>query len=202
MNQPWIYMCSPSGSPLLPPSPSHCSGSSQCTSPEHLSHASNLGWWSVSPLIVYLFQCYSLRTSHPRLLPQSPKVCSIHLCPEALALHNQWAGMGKVVTWLPILQELPALSFTFPALLLLFSHSVVPSSLRPHGLQHARLLCPPLSPRVHSHSCPLSQWHCLIISSSGAPFSSCPQSFPASGSFLISWLFASGGQSMEIQLQH
>ena len=45
-----------------------------------LSHASNLGWWSVSPLIVFLFQCCSLRTSHPRLLPQSPKVCSVHLC--------------------------------------------------------------------------------------------------------------------------
>ena len=79
MNQPWIYMGSPSQSPLPPPSPSHPSGSSQCTSPERLSHASNLGWCSVSPLIVYLFQCYSLRTSHPRLLPQSP-VCSLHLC--------------------------------------------------------------------------------------------------------------------------
>ena len=68
--------------PILipPPSPSHPSGSSQCTSPEHLSHASNLGWWSVSPLIVYLFQCCSLWTSHPHLLPQSPKVCSVHLC--------------------------------------------------------------------------------------------------------------------------
>ena len=65
---------------LPPPSPSHPSGSSQCTSPEHLPHASNLGWWSVSPLIVYLFQCYSLRTSHPRLFPQSLKVCSVHLC--------------------------------------------------------------------------------------------------------------------------
>ena len=79
MNQPWIYMCSPSQSPLPPPSPSHPSGSSQCTSPEHLSHVSNLGWSSVSPLIVYLFQCCSLRMSHPRLLPQSPKVCSVHL---------------------------------------------------------------------------------------------------------------------------
>ena len=66
--------------PLPPPSPPNSSGSSQCTSPEHLSHASNLGWWFVSPLIVYLFQCYSLRTSHPRLLPQSPKFCSVHLC--------------------------------------------------------------------------------------------------------------------------
>ena len=51
MNKPWIYMCSPSRSPLPSPSPSHPSGSSQCTRPEHLSHASILGWWSVSPLI-------------------------------------------------------------------------------------------------------------------------------------------------------
>ena len=80
MNQPWIYMCSPSWYPIPPPSPSHPSGSSQCTSPEPLSYASNLGWWSVSPLTVYLFQCCSLRTSHTCLLPQSSKVCSVHLC--------------------------------------------------------------------------------------------------------------------------
>ena len=80
MNQPWIYMYSPSRSSLLPPFPSHPSGSSQCTSPEHLSHASNLGWWSVSPLTAYLFQSCSLWTSHSHLLPQSPKVCSVHLC--------------------------------------------------------------------------------------------------------------------------
>ena len=80
MNKPRIYMCSPSRYPLPPPSPSHPSGSSHCTSPEHLSRASNLGWWSVSPLIVYLFQCCYLRSSHPRLLPQSPKVCFVHLC--------------------------------------------------------------------------------------------------------------------------
>ena len=64
----------------IPPPASHPSGSSQCTRPEHLSHASNLGWRSVSHLIIYRFQCYSLRTSHPHLFPQSPKVCSIHLC--------------------------------------------------------------------------------------------------------------------------
>ena len=72
-------MYSPSRSPLPPPSLSHPSGSSQCTRPEHLSHAPNLGWWSVSPLIIYLFRCCSLETSHPRLLSQSPKVCSVHL---------------------------------------------------------------------------------------------------------------------------
>ena len=79
MSQPWIYMFSPSWSPLPPPSPSPPSGSSQGTSPEHLSHAS-LGWRSVSHLIICMFQCYSLRSSHPHLLPQSPKVCSVHLC--------------------------------------------------------------------------------------------------------------------------
>ena len=64
-----------------------------------------------------------------------------------------------------------------------------------HGLQHARLPCPSLSFRVCSNSGPLSQWCHPIISYSVAPFSSCPQSFPASGSFPVSQLFASGGQS-------
>ena len=49
-------------------------------SEEDIPHASNLGWWSVSHLVIYMFHCYSLRSSQPRLLPQSPKVCSIHLC--------------------------------------------------------------------------------------------------------------------------
>ena len=80
MKQPWIYMCSPSRSPLPPPSPPNPSRSSQCTRFKHLSHASNLGWWSVSSQIIYMFRCCSLETSHPHLLPQSPKVCSIHLC--------------------------------------------------------------------------------------------------------------------------
>ena len=65
--------------------------------------------------------------------------------------------------------------------------------LRPHGQQHARLPCPSLSPRVCSNSCPLSQWCHPTISSSDAPFSSCPQSFPASESFPMNQLFTSGG---------
>ena len=68
-------------------------------------------------------------------------------------------------------------------LVLLFSCSVVSDSLRPYGRQHARLPCPSLSPRVCSNSCPLSQWCYPTISSSVAPFSSCLQSFSASGSF-------------------
>ena len=75
------FTCVPHPGPPLPPSsPSHPSGSSQCTSPKHLSHASSLDWRSVSHLIIYMLQCCSLRSSHPHLLPQSPKVCSIHLC--------------------------------------------------------------------------------------------------------------------------
>ena len=65
-----------------------------------------------------------------------------------------------------------------------------------HGLQHARLPCPSVSPRVCSNSCPLSPWCHPTISCSVAPFSSCPQSFPASGCFPTSQLFASGGQSI------
>ena len=69
-------------------------------------------------------------------------------------------------------------------------------SLRPHGLQHARLPCPSSTPRACLNSCPSSQWCHPAISSSVVPFSSCPQSFPASGSFPVSRLFASGGQSI------
>ena len=68
-------------------------------------------------------------------------------------------------------------------------------TLGPHGLQHARLPCPSLSSRVSSNSCSLSWW-CQPISSSVAPFSSCPQSFPESGSFPLCQLFASGGQTI------
>ena len=68
-------------------------------------------------------------------------------------------------------------------------------SLGPHGLQHFRLPCPSLSPEVCSNSCPLNWWCYLTISSSVALFS-CPQSFPASGSFPVSQLFASGGQTI------
>ena len=78
------------------------------------------------------------------------------------------------------------------------SHSVVSDSLWPHGLQHARLPCPSQAPGVYSNSCPLSRWCHPTISSSIVPYSSCPQSFPASGSFPMSQLFASGGQSIRV----
>jgi len=80
--------------------------------------------------------------------------------------------------------------------LLLFSCLLMYDSLQPHGLQRARLPWPSPRPRVCSNSCPLSWWYHPIISSSVAPFSSCPQSFPASESFPKSQLWASGGQSI------
>ena len=70
--------------------------------------------------------------------------------------------------------------------------------LRPHEPQHARPPCPSLIPRVNPNSCPLSQWCHSTISFSVVPFSSCPQSFPASGSFQMTQLFASGGQSIGV----
>ena len=76
-----------------------------------------------------------------------------------------------------------------------FSRSVVSDSLRPHELQHAKPPCPTPTPGVYSNSRSLSRWCHPAISSSVVPFSSCPQSLPASGSFPMSQLFASGGQS-------
>ena len=81
---------------------------------------------------------------------------------------------------------------------MLFGHWVMSDSLQPLGLQHARLPCPSSSPQACSNLCPLSQWCHPTISSSVIPFSCCLQSFPASGSFLMSWLFAAGGQSIGV----
>ena len=79
-----------------------------------------------------------------------------------------------------------------------FSHSVISDSLRPHGLQHTRLPCPSPTPRACSNSCPSCRWCHPTIASSVIPFSSRLQSFPASGSFPMSQLFTSGGQTIGV----
>ena len=90
--------------------------------------------------------------------------------------------------------SLRRISFQFSSVQ--FSCSVVSDSLRPHEPQHTRPPCPSPTPGVHPNPCSLSWWcHSAISSDSVIPFSSCPQSFPASGSFQMSQLFASGGQS-------
>ena len=81
-------------------------------------------------------------------------------------------------------------------MMLLFSYLVVSDFLRPHILKHTRLLCPSPSPKVCPNSCPLHRWCHPAIFSSVVPFCSCLQSFPASGSFPLSRLFPSGGQSI------
>ena len=93
-----------------------------------------------------------------------------------------------VITYMRILEGEKPLSW-----LLLFSCLVVSDSLWPHGLQHAGLPWPSPSPGVCSNSCPLSRWYHPTISSSVIPFTSCLQSFPASGSFPLNQLFTSGG---------
>ena len=81
-----------------------------------------------------------------------------------------------------------------------FSCSVMSHPLQPHGLQHTRLSCPSQIPRAYSNSCPLSWWWLPTISSFVVPFTSCLQSFPASGSFPMSQCFTSGGQSIGVSV--
>ena len=156
-----IHMSPPSLTSLPLLSPSHPSRLSQSTRLRSLRHAANSHWLSVLHVVMYIFLCYYLNSSHPLLSPLCTQVCS--LC---LHLH-----------------------------LSLFSQSVVSHSLRPYELQHNRLPCPSPYPGVCSNSCPLSQWCHPIISTSVIPFSSHLSSFPASGSFPMSQIFAKGGQN-------
>ena len=104
-------------------------------------------------------------------------------------------GSTSLISWL-LVESYLGLSSIWGSVQ--FSHSVVSNSLWPHGLQHVRPLCPSPTPRVYSNSCPLSRRCHPTISSSVVPFSSCPQSFPKSGSFQTSQLFASGSQSIGV----
>ena len=112
---------------------------------------------------------------------------------------NRFSGVVQTALLLEVLlshfrPQTTMLSLPF---ILQFSsvHSVVSDSLRPHESQHARPPCPSPSPRVHSNSRPSSRWCHPAISSSVVPFSSCPQSLPASESFQMSQLITWGGQS-------
>ena len=94
------------------------------------------------------------------------------------------------------LKKKKELAFLMTFVVSLFSRSVMPNSLWPHGLLHVMLLCPSPPPRTCSNSCPLSWWYHPTISCSVILFSSCPPCYPASGCFLMTWFFASGGQSI------
>ena len=131
---------------------------------------------------LYYFNPVSSNNHSPCFPPESPIICSQH------STQNNLLKL-KI---LPLTFNSPMTSH----LLLLFSHSLMSDSLRPHGLQPNRLPCPALSPGVCSNSLSIESVmtsnHLILC----APFSSCPQSFPASGSFPVSWFFASGGQNI------
>ena len=101
-----------------------------------------------------------------------------------------------------MIMKAASITFVFiPVSSVQFSRSVISDSLRPHGLQDARPPCPSPILGVHSNSCPLSQWCHLTISSSVVPFSSCLQSFPASGSFQMTQIWFPLGWTGWISLQ-
>ena len=100
--------------------------------------------------------------------------------------------------WLDLDLLFKLVTFFFLTSYIQFSPSVMSDSLRPHELQHTRPPYPSPTPGVYSNSCPSSRWCHPAISSSVIPFSSCPRSLPESGSFPVSQLFASGGQSIGV----
>ena len=121
----------------------------------------------------------SIFSSHPLVL-MVHSILSLRLC-----LLNRTVWITNSQTWLPELPtQLSKISLPRPSVQ--FSCSVMSDSLQPHEPQHARPPCPSLTPGVYLNSCPLSQWYHPTISSFVVPFSSCPQSFPASGSFQMS----------------
>ena len=130
--------------------------------------------------------CDAIQPSHPLSSPSPP---ALNLSQHQG--HFKWISSSHQVAKVLELQ----LKHQFSSVQL--SGSFVYDSLPPHGLQHTRLPCPSPTPRLYSNSCPLSRWCHLTISSSIVS-SSCPQYFTASGSFPMSWLLASGGQSVRI----
>ena len=127
---------------------------------------------------------------------------NLHLCRRLPHTHRQvWLSLLLGHCSFPLSPVAPRFSLCLPRVSVSlnsvqFSRSVVSDSLRPHEPQHARLPCLSPTPGVHPNPCPSSRWCHPAISSSVILFSSCPQSFPASGSFQMSQLFASGGQSI------
>ena len=118
-------------------------------------------------------------------------ICSKLLHPGVLVSIRQLTGYGSDYYLQPLRKNQRSLT-----MLCCGSVAQLHPTLRPHGVQHAKLPCPSPSPGACSNSCPLSRWCHPAISSSVVPFSFCLQSSPTSGSFPMSWLIASDGQSI------
>ena len=143
-----------------------------------LCHTANSHWRSVLHMVMYMLQCGSPSLSHLLLLPPCPQVFptpAFHCCPAYRFINTIFLD----------------------CMLLSFIPWVVTNSLQPHGLQYARPPRPSPSPKACPSSCPLHWWCHSAISSSDTLFSFFPQSFPASVTFPMSWLFASGGQNTD-----
>jgi len=147
-------------------------------------------WWRMK---------HSFRTRGQKRIPALPLhltsecLCNPNLLVSAIHQHAFNGFYQHQALRLIICSPWPALNTSVQ-----FSRSVVSNSLRPHELQQARSPCPSPTPRVHPNPCQLSRWCHPTISFSVVPFLSCPQSFSASGSFQMSQLFASGGQSIGV----
>ena len=128
MDQPQVHMCPPIMNPLFHlfphPTPLGCPRTPALSA---LLHASTLHWLSILHMVIYMFQCYSLKSSHPRLLPRSPKVCFLHLHLFCCLAYRIIITVFVNSTYVHSVQ---------------FSHSAVSDSLRPHESQHARPPCP------------------------------------------------------------
>ena len=122
----------------------------------------------------------------------------LHLNGFILVDHNSFNKLFIIIFYFNVINNTAKTFFFHIEFSVQFSHSVMSDSLWPHGLQHTRPPCPSPTPGVYPNPCPLSRWCHPTISSSVIPFSSCPQSFPESGSFPMSQLFASCGQSIGV----
>ena len=145
----------------------------------------------------YVWLCYSNSPLGPLFMGFSHKNTGGGFCFLLKGIFQIQGSNLHLLHWQADSLLLSHLGIAETWILLLFSHSAMSKSLRPHKLDRLhQLSCASPSPGACSNSCPLSWWSHPIISSSVIPFSSCLQSFPASGSSLMSWLFASGGPSI------
>ena len=135
------------------------------------------------------------KTKRKRKICLQMKVMWIQSLGQEDFLEEEITTHSNILVWkIPWTEEPGELHFNSVQ----FSHSVVSDSLQPHWLQHTRLSYPSPTPGAYSHWCALSRWCPPTISSSVVPFSSCPQSLPASGYFPMSQLFESGGQMIGV----
>ena len=142
-------------------------------------------------------QCHLLRTKYPEIHQTGKPIFTELLLWLRYYSRCFFFFFSTVTEWIYSMVPYTDHPMSMPLILICSCCSVTQLclTLLPHAPQHARLPCPSLSPRVCSNSCPLSRWCHPSISSSVTPFSSCPQSFPASGSFQMSQFFPSVGQN-------